>query len=64
MKSYAAGGSTEQCGPGDRFKKACKKTFRSVGKSSETKGGVLSGLITAAVGTLAGLGLKKMKGQE
>jgi hypothetical protein len=64
MKSYAAGGATEQCGPGDRFKKACKKAFKSVGKASETKGGVLSGLITAAVGTLAGLGLKKMKGQE
>ena len=64
MKSYAAGGATEQCGPGDRFKKACKKTFKSVGKSVEKKGSVLGTMLAGALGGLGYGAYKKMKSKE
>ena len=66
MKSYEAGGATNECaGPGDR-RKGCrrKSKSRSKGSSEETRGGVLG---TLAAGVLGGLGYgayKKMKSQE
>jgi hypothetical protein len=68
MKKYAAGGDTS-CDdsawpPGKRSGCRSKSKFRSKGKSSETRGGVLSGIATGLAGVLAYKGYKNMKDKE
>jgi hypothetical protein len=64
MKSYAAGGVTDaECASKPKLP-ACFKKFKSKGRSSEKKGGVLG---TAILGALGGLGYgayKKLKSKE
>ena len=65
MKSYAAGGATEQCGPGDRFKKSCRKTFKKVGKAVEQAGvGILGTLGTIGAGIAAYKGFENLNKQK
>ena len=64
MKSYAAGGTTESECAGKPKKPGCFKSFKSKGRSSETKGGWVAGLTAAGAGALGALGLKKMKDKE
>jgi hypothetical protein len=69
MKSYEVGGATSLSSPAAASaenecakwpkKPGCKKSFRSKGKSKETKGGVLGGLLGAAAAVGGGMWMKK-----
>ena len=63
MKKYAAGGMTDECA-GKPKKPGCFKKFSSKGKSSETRGGVLSGIATGLAGLLGYKAYKNMKDKE
>jgi hypothetical protein len=64
MKSYAEGGVTESECAGKPKRPGCRKSFRSKGNSSETKGGVLGTMLAGALGGLGYAGYKKMKSKE
>lgn len=66
MKSYAVGGSASasaECAGANKPPK-CFKKFKSSGRSSETRGGVLSGIGAAIAGGLGAMAYKKMKDKE
>jgi hypothetical protein len=68
MKSYSAGGVTGLQSPntasaesdcsGGPGKPGCRKKFKSKGKSTEGKGGVLGGLLGAAAAVGGGMWMK------
>jgi hypothetical protein len=66
MKSYAAGGAASasaECAGANKPPK-CFKKFKSRGRSSETRGGVLSGITAALAGGLGAVAYKKMREKE
>jgi hypothetical protein len=68
MKSYMTGGATSLSSPntatsesdcsGGPGKGGCRKKFKSKGKSTEGKGGVLGGLLGAAAAVGGGMWMK------
>lgn len=64
MKSYEVGGVTDAECASKPKKPGCFKKFKSRGRSSETKGGVLSGIGAAIAGGLGAMAYKKMKDKE
>jgi hypothetical protein len=64
MKSYAMGGSADAECASKPKKPGCFKKFKSRGRSSETKGGVLSAIGAGIAAGLGGLAYKKMKEKE
>jgi hypothetical protein len=69
MKSYELGGVTGLQSPntasaesdcsGGPGKGRCRKKFKSKGKSQETKGGILGGLLGAGAAVAGGMWMKK-----
>ena len=64
MKSYAAGGVTDAECASKPKKPGCFKKFKSRGRSSETKGGVLGTIGAAIAGGLGYGAYKKLKAKE
>jgi hypothetical protein len=64
MKSYAMGGSADAECASKPKKPGCRKSFRSKGNSSETKGGILGTMLAGAIGGLGYGAYKKMKSKE
>lgn len=65
MKKYEVGGMTESESCGKPGKPKCKKTFKSKGKSKETKGSLLGTIGAGILGSLGGYAAyKKLKEQK
>lgn len=65
MKKYEVGGMTESESCGKPGKPRCKKTFKSKGKSKETKGSLLGTIGAGILGSLGGYAAyKKLKEQK
>jgi len=65
MKKYEPGGITESESCGNPGKPRCKKTFKSKGKSKETKGSLLGTIGAGILGSLGGYAAyKKYKQQK
>jgi|688.fasta_scaffold30048_13 hypothetical protein len=60
MKSFELGGMTDECS-GSKPKPGCRKKFKSKGKSTEGKGGVLGTLGVLGAGLAGYAGFKKYK---
>jgi hypothetical protein len=64
-KKYEVGGMTEAESCGKPGKPRCKKTFKSKGKSKETKGSLLGTIGAGILGSLGGYAAyKKLKEQK